>query len=68
MGPTRLPSRTPWGAILSLIVALLYGASPIDLIPDFLPIVGLLDDAFVVPFMILIAIVQWRYSRRLRAN
>lgn len=68
MGTTRLSSRTPWGAILSLIVALLYGASPIDLIPDFLPIIGILDDAVVVPFMIVLAIIQWRYSRKARAR
>jgi uncharacterized membrane protein YkvA (DUF1232 family) len=68
MGTTRLSSRTPWGAILSLIVALLYGASPIDLIPDFLPIIGILDDAVVVPTLLLLAFLQWRYTRRLRAR
>lgn len=53
---------------MSLIVALLYGASPIDLIPDFLPIIGILDDAVVVPTLLVLAFFQWRYHRRLRTQ
>ena len=37
-----------WGTIASIIVALLYIFSPIDLIPDFIPVIGLADDAMVV--------------------
>lgn len=41
--------RTPWIAKLvgGLVVA--YAASPIDLIPDFVPVLGLLDDLLIVP-------------------
>jgi uncharacterized membrane protein YkvA (DUF1232 family) len=41
--------RTPWyaRAIAGAVVA--YALSPIDLIPDFIPVVGLLDDLIVVP-------------------
>jgi uncharacterized membrane protein YkvA (DUF1232 family) len=41
--------RTPWFAKLvgGLVVA--YAASPIDLIPDFVPVLGLLDDLLIVP-------------------
>ncbi len=39
-----------WGTIASIIVALLYIFSPIDLIPDFIPVIGLTDDAMVVAF------------------
>ena len=42
---------------MSIGAALLYGVSPIDLIPDLLPILGLLDDAVVVPIVILLALV-----------
>jgi len=38
----------PYWAISAVVFALLYVFSPIDLIPDFIPVVGLLDDATVV--------------------
>ena len=37
-----------WGVITSVIVALLYILSPIDLIPDFIPFFGFTDDAMIV--------------------
>ena len=41
--------RTPWHArALGLLVAA-YALSPIDLIPDFIPVLGLIDDAILVP-------------------
>jgi uncharacterized membrane protein YkvA (DUF1232 family) len=42
-------SRTPWHArVFGLLVAA-YALSPIDLIPDFIPVLGLLDDAVILP-------------------
>lgn len=38
----------PWGTITAIIAALIYVLSPIDLIPDFVPILGYVDDAAVV--------------------
>lgn len=38
----------PWWAISAIVFALLYVFSPIDAIPDFIPFVGLLDDAGVI--------------------
>lgn len=41
--------RTPWYAkALGLAVAA-YALSPIDLIPDFIPVLGLMDDLLIVP-------------------
>ena len=41
--------RTPWYAKVVGTLTLLYALSPIDLIPDFIPVVGLLDDLVIVP-------------------
>lgn len=44
--------RTPWyaKALAGLIVA--YAVSPIDLIPDFIPVLGLLDEMILLPLLI----------------
>lgn len=41
-------TRVPRGTILAIISALLYFLSPVDLIPDWIPFLGQLDDALVV--------------------
>ncbi|MBS1724633.1 MAG: DUF1232 domain-containing protein [Armatimonadetes bacterium] len=50
--------RTPWGAVLSVLFALVYGASPIDLIPDVIPLIGWLDDGVVLILCIVLAAVS----------
>lgn len=48
--------RTPiWIKLLALIVAA-YTLSPIDLIPDFIPVLGYLDDIIIVPLGLLLVI------------
>jgi uncharacterized membrane protein YkvA (DUF1232 family) len=48
--------RTPWAArVLALLVAA-YALSPIDLIPDFVPVLGYLDDLLLVPLGLLLVI------------
>ena len=44
--------RTPFAAKLLIWVTLGYLLSPIDLIPDFIPILGMLDDIIIVPLLI----------------
>lgn len=41
--------RTPWYAKLLAVAILAYVFSPIDLIPDFVPLLGSLDDLVLVP-------------------
>ena len=41
--------RTPWYARLLAVVVAAYALSPLDLIPDFIPILGYLDDLVLIP-------------------
>jgi uncharacterized membrane protein YkvA (DUF1232 family) len=41
--------RTPWPVRLLALAVAAYALSPIDLIPDFIPVLGLLDDLVLVP-------------------
>src|SRR3972149_10593179 len=41
--------RTPWYAKALAALVIGYALSPIDLIPDFIPVVGYLDDLIIVP-------------------
>ncbi len=45
-------SDTPWYAKALGAFVLAYALSPIDLIPDFIPVLGLLDDAVLLPALI----------------
>ncbi|MBA3729860.1 MAG: DUF1232 domain-containing protein [Sphingomonas sp.] len=41
--------RVPWYAKLLAAIVAAYALSPLDLIPDFIPILGYLDDLLIVP-------------------
>ena len=45
--------RTPWYAKALVVLVAGYALSPIDLIPDFIPVIGYLDDAILVPLGVL---------------
>jgi uncharacterized membrane protein YkvA (DUF1232 family) len=44
--------RTPWGAKALGFFVVAYALSPIDLIPDFVPILGYVDDVLLLPALI----------------
>lgn len=48
--------RTPWYAKVFAGVVVAYALSPIDLIPDFIPVLGYLDDLILVPFGLALAV------------
>lgn len=49
-------ARTPWYAKLVVAGIVAYAFSPIDLIPDFVPVLGYLDDLILIPLGIALAI------------
>jgi uncharacterized membrane protein YkvA (DUF1232 family) len=48
--------RTPFVAKLMIGLTVGYLLSPIDLIPDFIPVIGFLDDLIIVPLLISVSI------------
>lgn len=48
--------RVPWHAKALALVVAAYALSPIDLIPDFIPVLGYLDDLIIVPLGIVLAV------------
>ena len=52
----RRDPRVPWYAKVMAMVTAGYALSPIDLIPDFIPVLGYLDDLIIVPLFIYLTI------------
>ena len=58
--------QVPYGTIAAIVFTLIYVFNPLDLIPDFLPIIGQIDDAAVVAGCLILverdlhAYQQWR--------
>ena len=47
--------EVPWWTISAVVTALLYALNPFDIVPDFIPFVGLLDDAAVISACLFLA-------------
>lgn len=48
--------RVPWYAKVLALIVVGYALSPIDLIPDFIPVLGYLDDLVLIPLGIMLVI------------
>lgn len=48
--------RTPWYAKIFAAIVVLYALSPVDLVPDFIPVLGYLDDVIVLPALIALTV------------
>ena len=46
--------RTPWYARILAGIIIGYALSPVDLIPDFVPVLGYLDDLVILPLLIIL--------------
>lgn len=49
--------QTPWVAKLFLGLAVGYLLLPFDLIPDFIPVIGQLDDVVIIPVLLYLALL-----------
>ena len=49
-------NKTPWYAKLFAALTVAYALSPIDLIPDFIPVLGYLDDLIILPSLVTLTI------------
>ena len=49
-------ARTPWALRLLALAVAAYALSPIDLVPDFIPVLGYLDDLLLVPLGLLLVL------------
>lgn len=50
--------ETPWYAKIAAVTVVVYALSPVDLVPDFIPILGYLDDVIILPALIALT-VKW---------
>ena len=48
--------RVPWYAKWIVVATAAYAISPIDLVPDFIPVLGQLDDLIIVPLGLALAV------------
>ena len=48
--------RTPWYAKLIVAGCVAYALSPVDLVPDFIPVIGLIDDLIFIPLAAALAV------------
>ena len=67
IGGVRDP-RVPLVSKIVMLATLAYVASPIDIVPDFLPFVGHLDDVIVIPVGVAVALALLPHPLRLEYN
>lgn len=48
--------KTPWYAKIIAATVVVYALSPIDLIPDFIPVLGFLDDLVILPGLVALTV------------
>lgn len=49
-------NRTPLISKVIMILTLLYLISPIDIIPDFIPFAGFVDELIIIPFLLFLSL------------
>jgi len=70
----RQYTEIPWHSIVVALAALIYFVSPLDFIPDVIPVLGLSDDAVIISFVVaqiktdLDDFMAWEISRQDKVN
>lgn len=49
---SMMDKRTPLFGKILIVITISYAFSPIDLIPDFIPVLGYLDDLIIIPLLL----------------
>lgn len=49
-------NETPWYAKVFAAITVAYALSPVDLVPDFIPVLGYLDDLILLPLLVALTI------------
>ncbi len=57
--------KTPFSAKFFAVLAVFYALSPVDLIPDFIPLLGCLDDIVILPLLIMLTVKFIRHRDRI---
>lgn len=56
VGLVARDSRVPWYTKMLAIIVAGYAVSPLDVIPDFIPVIGLVDDVILIPLGIVLIV------------
>ena len=48
--------ETPWYAKVCAAITVAYALSPVDLVPDFIPVLGYLDDVILLPLLVALTV------------
>lgn len=48
--------KTPWYAKLFVALTVAYALSPIDIVPDFIPVLGYFDDLLIIPLLVALTV------------
>ncbi len=58
--------KAPWATVAALTACLLYLVNPLDIIPDFIPVIGLIDDALIIALCVsMVRIDLRRYAEEM---
>ena len=61
-------NKSPWSKIILLVLSLVTAVSPIDLLPDVLPVLGQVDDVIAIGILIALLVSYLRKRKRAESS